>query len=172
MEIEVIKHISFDEQNERLFYTSLQDEKEEMARREFLKYLTIGSAGLLIPMGVPRNAEAIWWWIPAIVRAIAVFAASGVVTYAFERYDKKTVKTRLSNTNKRKAAEGNLKLNLARKDPDFKYVLINSKSIYEEIPPKHTAVVVANLSSADRKGRYKVRATSKHGSKSTKFKVI
>lgn len=58
MKIKIIKSMSFDEYNERLYYEPLQDEKLELTRRDFIKYLTVGSAGLLVPTFHSKESEA------------------------------------------------------------------------------------------------------------------
>lgn len=58
MELELVKLVSFDEYNERLYYEKLHDETLEQSRRKFLKYLVVGSTGLLVPTYYTKEAEA------------------------------------------------------------------------------------------------------------------
>lgn len=45
---------------------------KKLTRRDFLKYSIIGSAGLAIPVLATEDADAGWWWIPAILGGLAV----------------------------------------------------------------------------------------------------
>lgn len=58
MKLELVEAMSFDEYNERLYYEKLSDENLEQSRRKFLKYLVVGSTGLLVPTYYAKDAEA------------------------------------------------------------------------------------------------------------------
>lgn len=169
MEIVDIRRVSFEEQNERMFYTQLEDEKEELSRRSFLKYAAVGSTGLLVPLGFHKDAEA-FFWIPAIIEALAIVAVSGVVAYAFSEYDDKFADTKLSNgTNK--TAKGKMRINLAKKDPDYKYINLSTLDLDEKIASRETMIARTMLSSADEQGKYEVRSRTKYSDESKKFLV-
>lgn len=85
MDLEIIKEVSFEEYNEKFFYTPLRDETEELSRRQFIKYLTIGSAGLLVPMGFSREADA----NPLLLLSVIVGALK--LVYDFGHKDPKVI---------------------------------------------------------------------------------
>jgi hypothetical protein len=58
VELELVKHVSFSEYNERLYYEKHKDNEIEIIRREFIKYLVVGSAGILIPITSPKIVNA------------------------------------------------------------------------------------------------------------------
>jgi hypothetical protein len=58
MKLELVEEMSFAEYNERLYYERLQDEQQEKSRRDFLRYLVVGSAGLLVPAYYTKDSEA------------------------------------------------------------------------------------------------------------------
>jgi hypothetical protein len=169
MKIEIVSSMSFDEYNERLYYEQLRDKKTELSRRQFIKYLIIGSSGLLIPIYPDKKAKA----FPPL--AIGIFYlgvfVSGYVygTKNFARGDKMILNAKFDNEKNKKhkiAIESNLKK---------KNKLAYRGSRIITVPPKTILTTNIETTSLDRSGNYiasiKDKA-NKHNFKKDRFSII
>ncbi len=77
MKIELVNTIDINEEFEKYYYTT--KEKNKVNRREFLKFCTIGSAGVLLPMSMTNESHAFW---PLLIRAIIPSLIAGATAYA------------------------------------------------------------------------------------------
>lgn len=182
MKLEIIKETSFEEHNERFFYTPLKDEKEELSRREFLKYLTIGSAGLLVPVGMYKNAEANPFMLIGVI-----FGAIKLV-YEITKEDKPIIVTpyeppiiHINNdvhcdiqlvNGGHKTVRGMLECkNKHRKSKKVAYKTVKRKRIKTAVKAGSTITARVNLTKSSKKeGDYVFSAKSKKDKAKIKYK--
>lgn len=77
MKIELVNTVDLNDEFEKYFYTKRNEKK--INRRDFLKFCTIGSAGVVLPMTIADEAEAFW---PLLIRAIIPSLVAGAAAYA------------------------------------------------------------------------------------------
>lgn len=193
MKIELMKVTSFEEHNEKLFYTSLADEKDELARRDFLKYLVVGSLGLLVPIGFERKANAYWQLlIPVGIALIKAYLDSRkpdvqpiIINNNIEanapsnqpsltKADARDLKCDLTLVNDGyKTAKGIFECRLKyRMEPDLAYETKSNKEIKAEVPKGYThdyQVVLGNQS--DKEGQYHFTGITAKDKKYFKYSV-
>lgn len=170
MKIEIITSMSFDEYNERLYYESFKDEEKELTRRNFLKYLTIGCSGLLVPIYPEKEAQAV---APIVVGIfyLGVFVAGiayGVKT--FPEGEMPICGTKFDNKNNK---ESKIAIDCRVKNED-KDRLIYSDGGIIVVPPKTIYTANIETETIDNAGNYIAIVrdnTNEKNAKSDKFKM-
>lgn len=125
MKIELINTIDLNDEFEKYYYTTEGGNK--INRRDFLKFCTVGSAGLALPLAIPTQAEAFW---PALlIRAIVPSLIAGAASYASN--SKTTGDIYLAND---RSVHVNGDLNLALVN-EWSYEEFSSKNTNYTVPP-------------------------------------
>lgn len=102
MKVELIETININDLIEERYYSP----RKEVSRRDFLKYSAVGGLGLMLPLTMTEDSEAVpLWLIPAIVPAIKLIRD---IFFSGQETEGEVV---LLN-NKNETARGDLKLTL------------------------------------------------------------
>lgn len=164
MKIELIKSISISEYNERLYYEELKNSKNELSRRLFLKYLTIGSAGILIP-SMPSKSYAVCPFPNPVCIAVEALI---LAWRAFKLYSKLNGTITLINPSKITKTD-NIHFELSNP----KYLASRAVAEYS-VPPDGIHIYgYSDIDGSDKKGNFSLFAKNKTSEKSVhniKFK--
>lgn len=156
MKFELIKTVSIHEHNERLYYEKLQDESKELSRRNMLKYLVIGSAGLLIPSYSNADMKlSVCSKIPDIRGKAACYLfieALDIAKYAWTTYEMIDGIIALVN-NKTTSTPSTIGFNLFNKRG-----VASSEHAKYEVPPDSYQVYRYGMEGATKVGKYSLSA--------------